>query len=383
MSGATHRLFLIEMEALNPTSGEVETLRFSNRGFNTGRFDVPANAHYAPRLIQPANFQRSLFSSGTTVGRLEVGVGEVILTNMDGGLDYLLADDWGLDGRSLRILTGPAEASYGSLATWLSGTVAQAEFSHTQVRISLRDRMAALDKPIQPATFDGSNSGPSGIEGTETTIQGQVKPMLFGRAFNVTPVLLNDSELIYGVNFDHNGNTAPIASVDAVYDGGDPIDLPPTNVTDYTNLAALQGASPAIDSYDTCLAEGLIKLGGSPIRAVTCDVTEGATAADRTVAAIVQRILEGPAGLATSELDLASFTALDSFNSAEVGIYINSETTILDVVTALTGSIGAWLVPNRGGVFSKGSFAAVSLEPPTGALHFNLAGNSALIAAVM
>src|SRR3546814_2394009 len=41
--------------------------------------------------------------------------------------------------------------------------------------------------------------------------------------------------------------------------------------SDRANYAALAGASIASGSYDTCLAEGMIRLGGAPEGRVTCD----------------------------------------------------------------------------------------------------------------
>ncbi len=344
--------WLLEMTGYDPGLAAVSTLYFASKGFITEPSDSPANQHFMPRIQEPGSYKQHLFSTGTTQGASSVGSGIITLSNPDGGLD--IYRDWGFDGRQLRVLRLQSD-DYADAQEWFTGTVEQIEFTRSKVRVRLRDRLAELDKAIQPAKFDGSNVGATGIEGTADDIEGKPKPQTWGKARNISPAPVNTSHPLFGCNFDESGNTLPVASIDAVYDNGVLL----TFGADRADLAALQAASPAGGTYDTCLAEALIKPGTVPA-SLTCDVTEGTSAADRTAAQIVKRILEGPGGLTTADYETVTFARLDVLNSAECGIYLTDETTILEVTTALLDSIGGWLLPSRDGLFRVGRFEAPS-----------------------
>jgi hypothetical protein len=102
----------------------------------------------------------------------------------------------------------------------------------------------------------------------------------------------------------------------------------------------------------------MFRVGSTP-QQLTCDVLEGATAADRTVAQIVQRIVTTRGGLVSGDLAAASFTALDTANSAEVGI--DATGNIDAVLTELCDSIGAWF-----GFDANGILSVVRMEAPIG-----------------
>jgi len=111
--------------------------------------------------------------------------------------------------------------------------------------------------------------------------------------------------------------------------------------------------------YATCLAKGIVRLGGTPALTVTADVIEGTVAADRTAANIVLRVL---ADLGITDIDSSSFAALDTFNPAEIGVYVTAETTALDVIGQVLDSIGASIVPT-----TQGQFQVIGLAAPLSA----------------
>lgn len=152
--------------------------------------------------------------------------------------------------------------------------------------------------------------------------------------------------------------TAPVASIDAVRDGGSAVTF---STTDRATLAALQAASISSGQYDTCLAEGLVRLGSSPSRQVTCDFTQGANSAARTVAQIMKTIALDPGKVATTEVTSADVTALDTANSAVVGLYARESMSVREAEDALANTAGAWI-----GFSALSMLRMKRIEAPTG-----------------
>lgn len=341
MSGGL--IYLVEVTAYGGSG--VVTLRFAtDRGKVTGPAETPANAFYEPRVIEPANFTRSAFSDARVMGGGTVGFGELVLNNADQGLNYLL--DYGLDGRECVVRVGPPGAAYpGGYTTFLTATMEQPEIGPMRATIRLRDKVSLLDQPLQAAKYAGTNVLPAGKEGTAADIKGRPKVLTYGKCRHVPPLVVNTARLIGQV---HDG---AIQAVDAVYDMGVALGFG----VDRANLAAMEAMAPAPGFYDTCLAEGLIRLGASPAGLLTADVrgAAGGGYVD-TVAEIVERILTDKAGVPGGDIDTSSFSALAASAGAEVGIHVQQETTARQAVNDLLASVGAWLAPTRIGTWQIG-----------------------------
>lgn len=351
-------IYLMDLEAYDDTVSPAvtRTIRFSSDGYTTEPTDTPANTFYEPRLKIPANYQRSLFGGdGTTSGAASSGFGEIVLAAVDGGLDYLR--DYALDGRALTLYTLEDRlAAYTDRETYLRGTIEQAMFNWRTVTFRLRDRLAELQaSPVLTSFYAGTTTGTGATAEGNADYKDRPKPRMWGKVRNVTPATANAYDLIYQVN------DGAVNSIDAVYSNG--VALTPSG-SDRANLAALQGAVIAAGQYDTCNALGLFRLGGAPGGLVTCDATQGANAAARTAGQIAKAILTGPGGLAGADYDNATFTALDTANAAVCGVYVDSQRTVADVVSEVLNSVGAWIVPNRLGVFQVGRFAAPAITNP-------------------
>jgi hypothetical protein len=329
-------------------------LRFaSGRGRMTGPGDVPPHAHFAPRLQQPVNFSRTLFSNARVTGGSKVGAGEMVLNNTDQGLGYLR--DLGIDGRDITVRVGAQDAAYPSgFTTFLTGTAEQVEVGARTATIRLRDRLQVLSLPLQATRYTGSNVLPAGAEGTADDIKGQPKPLLYGRRYQVSPVLVNTAKLTFQL---HDG---AIQAVDAVYDMG----IALTAGADYANLAALEAAAPGAGTYVTCLALGLFRLGSAPAGKVTADARGDSTGSYLSkVGEIVQRILTTRCGVAAGDIDTASFTALNAAAPGEIGFYATSDTTRQEAIDTILASVGAWLAPTRTGLWQIGQLVAPSGTP--------------------
>jgi hypothetical protein len=370
-----NNIFLVTIQGHDGTS--VKTLRFSTDGIMTRPTDTPANTYYDPRVIDPGNFERHLFSSGTTrggitvsggdptltastrsgvTGGVSVGGGDVVLASADSGrngdtLDYLLS--WAFDGYRIVIQSLTTVRQAVSLAkTLFTGTIEQivTDNAYDKMAFKIHDRLADLNLALLQNAFGGTTTaGGMGTADGDVNLAGQKKQKLWGTNFNITPQTANAFDLVYLFS------DGPVSSIVA-YDGGVLL----TNDGDVADLATLLTWTQVGGHYQTCYALGLIRLGTVPTFGLTADVTEGASSADRTAGQIANRILLS-FGISAGDIGSASITALDAKNSAECGLLVSSAETCLASVTLVLDSIGAWIVPDRNGVFQVGRF-----EAPTG-----------------
>jgi hypothetical protein len=342
-------IFLVEIDAYDPSLPGIRTLRYSS---GTGYYGTSA-VYFDARIIEPGNFSRSVFSPGSTSGESEVGAGEIVLANPDGALDALL--DYGFDGRAVRISTVPDESTaFTSAVRWATATAQQVEVNWKRATVRLRDRLELLRKPMQTTFYLGTTTsgGLNSAEGQPEDLKDQPKPLLFGEAFNIPARLANAYDLIYQV---HDG---AVGSIDAVYDAGAPLLFS----ADFTTITALRTATIQGGYYASAKNLGLFRLGASPFGLVTCDASEGANAAARTAAQVALRLL-AEVGVSGVDLSASTFTALDTKNAAPVGVWFPDETTALDAAGSVLASVGAWLLPNRSGVFEVGRLEAPSGTP--------------------
>lgn len=318
--------------------GGERTFRYSDTGYKSRVTDSIGAKHFAPHVQDPGNFEQYLVSPGTTFGKSSVGKGDTVLKNASGEVDYLRRV--GINKRLHRILTLPSQtSSYDDATEVFRGTMEQITFNWTKTFIRMRDRLADLDVPAQQVVFAGTNIGSSGIEGNIGGIKGFTKPFVYGTVENITLVLLNNSTLIYGCNFDKDGNTKAIQLVNAVYDNG--VEL--LFYANYSDLASLVAATIPSGYYGCCYNEGLIKPSSSPAGTLTADITEGSTAAQRTAAQITRRMLEERGSYTSSNYVSAAFTNLDTLDSSVCGIYVTDNRSLLDACVEVLDSIGGLL----------------------------------------
>jgi hypothetical protein len=341
--------FLLEIGAFDGAG--TRTLRVSSCGYVTGPTDNPPNTIYPNHVNDPGYFARSLFEDGRTMGMSRADYGAIELTNAAGRLDNWL--DYGFDGRPVVIkrIAGP-QASFSTAETILRGTVEGLDGSSalTTLRLRLYDRRLELERALQTNRYSGATTS-GGLVGNlvngTADMKDQPKPLVYGRALVVKPILVNPFDLIYQVN---DGAVAAIVA----YEGGVTL----TNRGDHATAAALQAAVLRPGQYATCLALGLFRIGFTPFYGITADVTEGATLALRSTGAVVQRMLSRLGLTGSDNINAATFAALQTVAPQEVGIYITDERSALDAIGAVLQSIGGYLVPNALGAFEVGRMAA-------------------------
>lgn len=346
-------IYLIEVCAHDGV-GEV-TLRFGTAGYTTQPADDLPDTWFDPRVIQPGNYERYVFSQGSTSGDVRVGAGEIVLANPDGELDHLL--DYAFDGYRLTVYALPdLDAPWSTRAVKFVGTVEQAEFSWRRIALRIRDRLVELREPIQPVTYAGTTitGGMVEAEGRPEDIKDSQKPLLYGVGCNLPAVAANIFDHVYEVA--SNG----VASVEAVYDRGVALAFSAT----YPDLPALLAATIPSGQYAACLSPAYVRLGAKPDGQITIDATEGATLADRSASAVARRILEMHGFVAGVDFNAASFDALHAKNPAPIGLWTGAtDMTILQALAMVLGSIGGHIAPDRLGVFHVGRVEAAAGEP--------------------
>lgn len=225
-------IYLCVLEAYDKVGNTAVTLYFSTEGFTSAPGDLPANTFFDPRIEIPARIRRTLFSPGRTFGQSQVGFGDLILANEDGGLDFL--EDYAFDGRTITQYRGPEGAAFpGGYTEVMVATMEQGLPNRRSYVIKIRDRQDEVDVPLQTTKYAGDNALPDGLEGVGD-LRGKPKPVCFGIVKNIAPPLVNSAKLIYQVN------DGAIVSLNEVYDSGIGIARSPTSWTQETTPSAAQ-----------------------------------------------------------------------------------------------------------------------------------------------
>jgi len=308
-------------------------------GRSTAPTDTPANTYVPGALSDSVNYGISILSAADPVaGGGSSTAGEILLIDPGGSLDALTGTIW--DGATIEILRGDPLAAFSTYSTVASFTGAGLVYDTKAKQIKLRDINWRL---TQGLIHDERYSGAGGTDG-DATLTNVWKPICYGSPFNITPVQIGASLLIYQVSF------TTVQAISAVRDGGAALTLDTAVGTagDCATYAALAAATVAAGKYATCLAKGLFRLGGSPTKRITCDAQGdnesigGVTWASKR-ADIVRRIATGRGNvkLTTAQLDTASFAALNTAQAAACEAYFSQPISKADAIRyVLDGCLG-------------------------------------------
>jgi len=337
----------IELTAAIDSAGTLATFYLSDDRLATRAGDTPANTAFEPAIRSAGSIKQTIFGDGRTAGSTKLASNEVRIDNADGRYDAWL--NYSFDGRPLVIRRGNAGDAYPSAwSTVFTGAVDALTVTRKEVTIRLRDKQLIFDRAVSTDRYGGTNVLPAGIDGTPDDLAGKAKPRVLGRVLNIAPPCVNTSKLVYQ---PHNGQ---LASVDAVYDQC----LALTFGADHADAGALLAATVAAGAYDTCLAEGLIRLGSSPAGEITCDVAQGASAVDRTAAALLLALaLE--AGVDALDIADDDAAALAADAPAELGIWLSQgNETFASVMDQIAASVGGFYLFDPAGSLRMGRLNA-------------------------
>lgn len=354
-------IYLLEATVYDPNLPGTTTLRYaSGQGYN----QPSAPAYYAPRIDEDKLVQYQVYlSADPRVPGPQINAGSVPLKDYDGAIKALIAR-CGVAGFSAALLIGDDQAAYGTFTTLVTAKLADPTVDPTSVTFHFQDRSAELNVPLGRSTFAGTNSLPTGTEGTASDVKGQYKPVAYGRVRQVQAPNVNSSR---AVDQFHDGQISALvayrdkgvaltvgasrtfANIDSVTD-------PSAGNADYflgdashgayaRRVASLVSAGPF--TYDI---DGDAR--GSTFRTKTADVVKEI---------VEQRLTSGPLTVS------GDVTALNALTSAVVGFWNRDNVTVAGAVNAiLPSAFGKWWVD------STGAFRMVQLGAPAGSPVANI-----------
>jgi hypothetical protein len=260
----------VEISPAIDAVGTLQTFYLSNQKFITNASSTPASTNFEPTIIDPGTIEMSVFSNGETFGDTKLGVGEIVLSNVDGRYDAFF--DYGFDRRSIVIryvdtdVVGTDPTYPGSFTSLFSGIMDTIVGAASTINIRVLDKHSIFDHPYLTEKYAGTNVGAVGIEGTASDIGGTLKARALGTVNNVTAVLVNASNLVYRIT-----NSGSVASNGFyVRDKGAGL----TSGSVYETSDDLVAAAVSAGTYAECQNEGLIRLGSLPAGLVTTDFAE-------------------------------------------------------------------------------------------------------------
>jgi len=261
MATSTGLKIAIKLTGVNFETGIEKTFHFSNAGFVANIDGDNEQIYYEPLLKDSilSNIQSDSTDDSVSIRLINNGLNELS--------DYLF------NGYPLEVYVSSNYAP--SSTNWYpmyKGACKTLIVKRLLVDIKAVSNFDIFNKSMNPETFRGVRGEYEGDE----DLKGKTKPRLFGKVFNITPVLLRSDNLVFGCNWKFNGLRESVVVFESIRDGGAELILDITDSAggDYESTASMDAYQPSTGEYVTCTAEGTFKLGSSPVYGVTCDVTQ-------------------------------------------------------------------------------------------------------------
>lgn len=324
---------------LSPTAGIAEfdfsDLRYTSPHSSSGKPDT----YFDARVSQPIRLSRSLPLAPEGSRRVVLEIGGIELLNTDGELDSVI-DQYAIDGRKIVVKFGKRTWEYEQFTAVYTGRAVSWTRDFEKIEITARDEAYRFNVPLQASLY----SGAGGVNGT-AQLQGKPLPTCFGQCSNITPVLIDPTNLVYQFH------SRAAQSVDAVYDRGAAL----TPTADYGSYGALTAAVLSAGQFATCKALGLFRLASTPSGLITADVKGDAQGSYvSTTFAIAKRILTDFAVLTAAEID-ASFDSMAASLTGTIGWFQSTEAiTIEQVLNEIVGHCSAWWGGTQSGMIAAG-----------------------------
>lgn len=221
---------------------------------------------------------------------------------------------------------------YANMPIEFTGIVANASLDiwTRQIILNLEVEKGKLDRPLLTLEFTGGG----GLTG-DADKRGTLMPAGFGFNENCEPLWFDATNNV-GM-LDGYGN---LTTVHGLYEGGNDLGA---SFGNYATYALLVAAPIPRGRWATCLAQGLVRLGAPPAGRISCDATfRGAAGTGPNLpGGLIRRILETHAGIATAELDTASFSALDIAVPRLVHYWTKEQRQVQNLVEAISASCNA------------------------------------------
>jgi len=309
---------LATIEPLDPVSGERQPLHASSA--DLASICALDGKVWEPAIATPPQLAIRLFN-GDLETSIEPGAARLPLAMGVLKETYPDADTYDWSGAPISIYAGKA----GEAWPWrrvFRGSVR--EFGREGQLLTLRGEVDTAPFAADLLTaYEGTGGAAGGPD-----LKGKLKPLIFGHAMNVEPVLLDAIDNVY--QFSGYG---PIEAVSALFERGS--NFGPA-VADYADFAALVAATIEPGDWATCLAEGLVRLGAPAHGVITGDVrghTVGATT-PRLTGAIISAAAQ-MAGVDPALIDAGTLSTLDADKPFPVNIVISEQTKFIDLARRL------------------------------------------------
>ncbi len=314
------RVVLAEVGVLGQTAegaaNDSYTL-LSNAPFITKASDNPPNQVYDDIIVEVPTMRKA--ANEQLTGRSSLAYGDLVVKNEDGVRSHWL--NWNWDGRDFQMYIGGIGWRQWDFVRVLTGTVAEVyESGRDKIGFKIRDNSALLNRKLQSTVIGGSDAN-----------AGAPQPVVFGKVFNIEPVLKSGSALRYKF---HDASLTGSTGITAVRDSG-------------------VAVTPTAD-----LANGEFTLGATPGGRVTMDVTNDLSAgtvtkSGNTHARALQTIVEDRVGLgASSTYKGGRSGSLANFGDFSViGLYVKSEANVMDLLDQIVISAGGFWYFNQLGLF--------------------------------
>ena len=200
-----------------------------------------------------------------------------------------------------------------------------------QVVLNLEVSTERLDKPVLYLEYTGAG----GLNGY-AELKGTPKPAGFGFCENIPVTWIDKIRNIAQID-----GYANLQSVQWLGEGLSSFGASVGNYSSYALLsAAIDAGAVPRGRWATCIADGLVGLGAPPAGKITVDATFGS---NRT-GALIRRLVEFHAGIATADIAVADFAALDVAVDREVRAYLSEQRTVIELTQALAGAANAGLL---------------------------------------
>jgi hypothetical protein len=316
--------------------GGLETIGVATHPMTTTPSDEPPSMPLPGLLTQSFNFGVNLFDNTdpvNVVGRS--GIGSIQIEDPRDLMGNAMRN-WSWDTREIQIWRGPRGKPFSQFTKVAVLESAGISAINTQRKeVALRDLQQSMYKTsLRLNTYAGTG----GADG-DASITGVLKPVTYGRVRNRPLQMVNSVKLIM------QWHDAAVEGVDALQDGGSDLAYQGNQVS----YAALEAMTLTPGQYATCNAVGMVRAGGVAQYGFRLYGRGDATGTGyvETIVPILQRMMttRGAIPLQPTDLDTASFDALNAKYSTQIiGIVVGEETLGELIDKVLQGIAGWWYV---------------------------------------
>lgn len=342
-----------EIMGVIDTDGNAATLLVTDGpAWATKTTCTPASAIVHDRLTRPATMQRTMFTTGATLGAVSAGYGVCEIANTDGQLDAWA--DYSVAGQTFTLRAGrPGDDYPADFVTLIRATMQSIECDLRSIKVRLRDRLELLERALlrNPEYPD---------------------PQVYGQVYAVPLKLIDEQKLIYAAGRPPAGK---LLVVQSVRDNGARIAHDSGGAGDYTSTVTdptdLNTEVVGYGRFNWCPATGWVKLGSPPAGTLTATVyviddsatwTPTGPGANARIGTILSQMAQA-GGINSADIVLSDVNTVDlACGTTPFGAVATSEERTLDVMNRLANSIGVWFGFDRLNLLRMAQLGAPSTE---------------------